>query len=228
MEKPIRGIELMRRGLFVVLDDGCCVEISRGGEAAVHSSIHLEPSQTVTATAVRPDGTLWLAVRTQEGGAICLVEGTGATVQTVLPDPVDAMVWSPDSAHLIASVAASGTIYRLSVGTWRRQVIARVLDGSGRPQSLALDADGGLWVALADGWAIAHINELGETDQLIAIPVPTASGLAFGGQESNRLYIATARHGPRLDSLAAAPAAGRLLMLETSVKGIRPAVLGAT
>lgn len=225
-DEPLRGIELIPGGILSISESGLC-RIVRG--TAVTRTFQLEAPDIhrgVLGTACHPDGSLWVAIRSAEGATIATCgEGRRLASRFAVPEGVDAMAWSPDGTELVVAVGRTGTLYSFSAQGGRRRVLARIPTGSGRPAGLAFDATGGLWLALTDGWALARYSQEGEIEQLIPLPVPAPCGLSFGGLGGNKLLIATARHGLRVDSLHAAPLSGRLLALEPGVTGPPPAVL---
>jgi sugar lactone lactonase YvrE len=105
---------------------------------------------------------------------------------------------------------ARGLVYEFESRRSAPRVLARIARASGEPRALALDADGRLWVALWDGWSVARIDENGEIDRILALPVPRPTGLAFGGAGLNALYVTSARVGLSRDVLENAPSSGCL------------------
>ena len=93
-------------------------------------------------------------------------------------------------------------------------------DGRGRvlgfpTANLAVDADDRLWVGLYDGWSIARLTTEGEIERLLPLPVPRPTGLAFGGEGKDRIYVTTARIDLAREVLEKAPLSGHLLVAST-------------
>src|SRR6185436_1050200 len=93
------------------------------------------------------------------------------------------------------------------------------------PAGLALDAEGGLWIALIDGWSVVRISGDGALTRVVGVPVPQPTGLAFGGADLQTLYVTTAREplareAIAADALASAPLSGRLFALRVDVAGV--------
>jgi sugar lactone lactonase YvrE len=62
----------------------------------------------------------------------------------------------------------------------------------GSPDGLAVDAEGGVWVALGQGGAIGRFLPDGRLDELVAVPAQFVSSLCFGGPDMRDVLITTA------------------------------------
>lgn len=132
--------------------------------------------------------------------------------------------WSPDNTRFYLADSGRRTIYvydyDLDTGTvTNKQVFARFADADGMPDGLAVDAQGHVWCAMWDGWAIKRFAPDGTLVRSIDLPVPRPTNLAFGGPQLRTLYITTARIRLSATQLAAAPLSGSLLALEVDVAG---------
>ena len=72
---------------------------------------------------------------------------------------------------------------------------------------VCLDAQGGVWTALQDGWSVVRFSPDGALDRVIGLPVPAPTDIALGGAT---LYITSARHSLPIESLGNAPLSSRL------------------
>lgn len=70
-----------------------------------------------------------------------------------------------------------------------RRIFART---EGWPDGMAVDAEGGLFVALAHGSAVVHVKADGTIDRRIEIPASFVTSVTFGGPDLRDLYIVTA------------------------------------
>ncbi len=61
----------------------------------------------------------------------------------------------------------------------------------GSADGLAVDAEGGVWVALGEG-GVARFTPSGELDELIEVPAGFVSSLSFGGADMRDVLISTA------------------------------------
>lgn len=96
-----------------------------------------------------------------------------------------------DGERMYVSDTAQGVVkvFELAAGPDAGQVFAPAPRGI--PDGMALDEDGGLWVALGDG-GIARFDAAGELDELLDFPSSFASSLAFGGPDRRDVYVTTA------------------------------------
>ena len=105
--------------------------------------------------------------------------------------------WSPDG----------GTMYYIDSMTYRldrfdfelgsgvisnRRPFVTVERGAGIPDGLAVDHDGGVWVALWGGGAVRRYTPDGELDRTVVVPAERVTACCFGGDDGRGLYITTA------------------------------------
>src|SRR4051794_2525782 len=93
---------------------------------------------------------------------------------------------SPDGATTYVADFADGTVHAGPAhGPW--EPWARAPRGS--CDGLAVDADGGVWVALGPGAAVARFGTDGELDELLALDADFVSSVCFAGTD---LIVTTA------------------------------------
>ena len=99
-----------------------------------------------------------------------------------------------------------------------RRTFVDLSEVPGVPDGLTVDARGAVWVAMSRGGAaIRRFLPDGRPDQMVAIPVPNVTSVAFGGPDLDELYVTTSRHGLGEKVLAAYPLAGCVFR----VRGLR-------
>ena len=132
--------------------------------------------------------------------------------------------FSPGGDILYHTDSSKRTIYRFPLHpdgrVGDRTVFAHFTAEEGYPDGMTVDAEGCLWVAFWDGWAIRRFSPEGQPLAIVELPVQRPTSVAFGGPMLDRLYVTSARIG--LDSVAldVQPLAGALLMVEAGVTGI--------
>jgi sugar lactone lactonase YvrE/DNA-binding IclR family transcriptional regulator len=159
-------------------------------------------------------GTLW---RLDPDGRVHAVE-TGVHVSNGLG-------WSPDDRRLYFIDTGARMIhaydYDLATGSaTNRRPFASVPEAMGKPDGLAVDVEGCVWVALWDGWGVARYTPEGKLDRMVSLPVPRPTSLCFGGQGLRTLFITTARVRLSAAQLAEAPLSGSVFAFDPGVAGV--------
>lgn len=74
-----------------------------------------------------------------------------------------------------------------------RRTFADLTAVTGRPDGLTVDAEGGVWVAVARGGAVHRYDRTGRLDAVIKIPTMGVTSCTFGGRNLDALFVTTAR-----------------------------------
>lgn len=90
----------------------------------------------------------------------------------------------------------------------------------GRPDGIALDRDGGLWVCQFNGGCLLRYDRNGRLTDRVAMPVPRPTSCCFGGDGLETLFITTARFAMTPSELGDYPDAGDLYVIRPEVAGI--------
>lgn len=114
-------------------------------------------------------------------------------------------VWcaDPDGARGIAVSAASGHVY---ISDRQRRIWRLTPDGRGRtlwasladegePAGMALDEKGNLYVARDGGGKVSVLDPEGRLIETYRLPGPRVTGVAFGGFDSDVLFVVEAQAG---------------------------------
>ncbi len=137
-------------------------------------------------------------------GHIYFTDPGGSRVYRVTPGG-ETSVWRsdlPDAKAIVVS-AAGGHIY---VSDTRRRIWRFTPDGKqralwasltdeGRPAAMALDEKGNLYVARDGGGKVSVLSPEGKLIQAHPVPGPRVTGVAFGGYDSNVLFVTEAETG---------------------------------
>ena len=129
------------------------------------------------------------------------------------------LVWSLDGASAYHVDTPTGRIDRYAVAGGRlidRRTAATVTGGD--PDGIALDADGGVWVALWGGSAVHRYDQDGTLTEVVEVGAAQVSSCGFGGESLDRLFITTSRHGLVGGS---DPHAGAVFAVDPGVRGVR-------
>lgn len=132
--------------------------------------------------------------------------------------------WSPDGV----------TMYYIDTMTYRvdrfdfepssgalsnRRPFVVIERGAGIPDGLAVDDEGGVWVALWGGAAIRRYDPDGSLDRVLAVPADYVTACCFGGDEGRSLYVTTASVDLSTEKLRQQPLAGTVFVSEVDVSG---------
>ena len=89
--------------------------------------------------------------------------------------------------------------------------------GRGVPDGMALDAEGGMWVAINGGHTVHRYTAEGKLDAVVEVPPSQVTSCAFGGEDLDRLYITTSREDL---PPSAEPQAGAVFHATPGVRGL--------
>jgi sugar lactone lactonase YvrE len=125
--------------------------------------------------------------------------------------------WSPsgESMYHIDTPTLGVDAYDFDEATGLPSERRRLVDTDpawGSPDGLAVDAEGGIWVAFWDGSAVRRFDPTGAQTAAIELPAARPTRPAFGGADLDQLFVTTA--------------GGPILAVEPGVRGLRANVFG--
>ncbi len=128
-------------------------------------------------------------------GELWRIDGEGKAVELYGGvELTNGIGFSPDGLRLYHSDSSVGRIHMHVVdanGNVRnRSVFAEVEIGF--PDGLAVDAEGGVWVASYGGSAVLRYTPEGKLDRTVPVPARDVTSLCFGGADLCDLYIVSA------------------------------------
>jgi sugar lactone lactonase YvrE len=128
--------------------------------------------------------------------------------------------WSPDGARAYYNDTATQRVavfdYDRGSGLTGQRSFVDVPAGSGRPDGLTVDAQGGIWVALNQGGVVRRYSPTGVIDEVIELPARQVTACTFGGPRLDELFITTSREGLEPGD---EPLAGSLFRARVGVTG---------
>jgi len=123
--------------------------------------------------------------------------------------------FSPDGKLLYHADSPPKTIWAYDVAPGRtlsnRRVFAKVPEGY--PDGLAVDAEGGVWVAAIFAYELVRFKPDGTVDRRLKMPSRMVVSLTFGGPDMRDLYVVT---GDNVDR----PLKGTILKLRSDIPGL--------
>ncbi|MDI5929723.1 IclR family transcriptional regulator C-terminal domain-containing protein [Rhizobium leguminosarum] len=211
---------------FILTEAGfvCAVgaDLVLGDGRGLHERIEGAPNLIVKALRTSPDNRVWAAAFDAEAnmsriGPVSRESGLEQVFE--LQGEVSDIAFAGELG-IFAALGSRQSIYLLEPSTGRRRKFADLPKVAGAPGALAVDADLNPWIGLADGWSVVKLNENGEIERTIALPVPRPTGIAFGGENLSQIFITSARSGLSRESLTNAPLSGQLLSIEVGERGL--------
>lgn len=232
------------------LDDiaGAIVPRSRGGFVmAIHNGLHaldLEGGRLsrlgdydVKQTGIRLNdgrcdsaGRLWVSSlpldSTPGAGALWRFDPDGSVRMMEQGFHVpNGLAWSPDETRFYFADSNAQTVYvydydPVSGAITNRKPFVTIAEQRGKPDGLAVDAQGYVWVTMWDGWALSRYAPNGTLDRIVPLPVPRPASIAFGGEDLKTLFVTTARVRLSAQQIADAPLSGSILSLPVTAPGL--------
>ncbi|HKD66855.1 MAG TPA: SMP-30/gluconolactonase/LRE family protein [Candidatus Binataceae bacterium] len=145
--------------------------------------------------------------RVDPGGSVTVV-GEGYQVSNGLG-------FSPDGKLLYHADSPPKAIYAYEVAPDRslknRRVFAQVPEGY--PDGLAVDAEGGVWVAAIFAYELVRFKPDGTVERRIKMPSRMVVSLTFGGPDMGDLYVVT---GDNVDR----PLKGTIFKMRSDIPGL--------
>ena len=205
----------VERGLLVEDDDGTLRQVP----------VWRDPAVRMNEGACDPDGRLWVGsmayAKTPGAASLYRWDGVGE-VEPVLHDVTisNGMGWSPDGTLAYYNDTATHEVsvfdYARETGLTNRRTLVRVAD-DGSPDGLTVDAEGGIWTAIANQGTVHRYTPQGRLDEVIEVPATKVTSCTFGGEELDRLFITTSKED--VDT-SADRNAGSLFCADVGVRGL--------
>ncbi len=159
-------------------------------------------------------------------GRLYLVHSDG-TSEMVLDSLVvsNGLDFSQDGSRLyhIDSSTQGVDVYNVDAESGRifhRSRLFEVPKRFGEPDGLVIDAENCLWMSMWGGGKVVHFDLSGKVLEQVEMPVSQPTGITFGGEELDQLYICSASVGLNPAELHAQPLSGSLFCLDAGVAGI--------
>ncbi|MBB6469829.1 sugar lactone lactonase YvrE/DNA-binding IclR family transcriptional regulator [Aminobacter lissarensis] len=217
-------------GLIVASQDG----IERFDFASGVFSAFAEPEPGMTENRLNdaktdPAGRLWVGSMrldaSRAGGSLYRIAGNVPTRIESGFTVANGLGWSPDGGTFYFVDTVPGAIYAydyapVTGSISNRRLFAELDESEGRPDGLTVDAEGGVWCAIWDGWRVNRYLPDGKLDRVIDLPVPRPTSVAFGGDDLATLFITSARTRLPASTLAEAPLSGGIFACTPGERGL--------
>jgi sugar lactone lactonase YvrE/DNA-binding IclR family transcriptional regulator len=134
------------------------------------------------------------------------------------------LAWSPDGRTLYFADSGKFTIYACDfdpeTGALGERRVLFAETRLGRASGMTVDAKGGLWCAMWDGWSVMRLDPDGAVDRIVHLPVPRPTSCAFMGPDLDRLVVTSGRIRLSESSLNEAPLSGSLFTFKPGTPGL--------
>lgn len=148
-----------------------------------------------------PAGRLWIGTVALDfaARAAALYRLDGGELEPVVREATisNGIGWSPDGTRMyyVDSPTQRVDVFDYDVTTGaaeNRRAFVPVDAGDGTPDGLAVDDEGGVWVALYGGSSVRRYGADGELDHVVPVPATNVTSCCFGGADLRSLFITTA------------------------------------
>jgi D-xylonolactonase len=204
--RPVGAITIQADGALLLFRDQANIVVWRDGaiRSTVINGIADFRFTRFTAAVAGPSGRVFCATqsdRSHPGRLLCLdLTGRLNLIADIFGTPAG-MQFNPDASQFYFN-DAHGT----HLTTWRyfHDAATGVLSmqtpfrdstrqhDPGAPMGLAVDAEGCVWLSRWGGGVLMQCEPSGEVRQRIDLPVKKPTGLCFGGERLDELYMTTA------------------------------------
>jgi sugar lactone lactonase YvrE len=206
-------------GMVVAVERGFALV---GGDGAVETLPELWDDERVRMNdgATDPEGRFYCGSMaydaTPGAGRLYRLDADGS-VSVVLESVTisNGLGWSPDLETAYYVDSPTYRIDAFDADLTGRRAFVEVRDGM--PDGLAVDREGGVWVALWGGSAVHRYAPAGTLDAVLELPVTQVTACAFGGPDLDELYITTSRQEV---AEGEQPAAGSVFRARPGVVGL--------
>jgi sugar lactone lactonase YvrE len=200
-----------------------------------------DPTVQINDAKCDPRGRLWagtIATDFRAGVSTLYRFGPDGAMPAVVDCALaNGMGWSPsgDLMYFVDSRARNIAVFDYNIDSGElseRRTWMTVPEAAGYADGMAVDGEGGVWVALYLGSAVHRYDPDGTLTEVIELPVRKVTSVCFGGEKLADLYITTARAGLTPDELIEQPHAGAVFVVPSAGRGqpsvrFDPATIGA-
>jgi sugar lactone lactonase YvrE len=193
-------------GLVLAVRDGfAALDIATGQTSALAGVEQNRPGNRMNDGACDRAGRFFAGTKAEDdapkAGALYRLDPDHVVTRVIADVTIsNGIGWSPDERlmYYVDSPTRTVDVFDYDPGSGAigdRRTFARVQAADAMPDGLAVDAEGGVWVALWGGSAVHRYDAAGRLDQVVEVPHANVTSCAFGGPGLDVLYV-TAAAGP--------------------------------
>lgn len=221
---PVRG-----GGVLVALADRLAIVDLADESVRTLAAIPHGSEMRLNDGACDPAGRFWVGSTALDfaRGAASLYRYSGnGGLERIVPDVSisNGLGWTPDGRgmYYVDSLAYRVDLFDFEVATGAisgRRPFASIERGAGIPDGLAVDDDGGVWVALWGGGCVRRYSPGGALDRVVAVPAEHVTACCFGGHDGRSLYVTTASIELSAEERRRQPLAGSVFVTDVGLSG---------
>jgi sugar lactone lactonase YvrE len=176
-----------------------------------------------------PVGRFWfgsMALDYAPGAAALYRYSGGGGLDRMLEDVTlsNGLGWSPDGGTMYYIDSMAYRVDRFDFDLTTGEISGRrpfivIERGGGIPDGLAVDDEGGVWVALWGRAVIRRYSPDGELEQVLDVPADNVTACCFGGDDGRSLYVTSASVDLSEEKRRARPLAGSVFVTTVDVSG---------
>jgi len=224
-------------GLVLAMRDGIFLSDADGSSIRLLAPIEEElPTNRMNDAACDSQGRLWAGTTSYraelEAGTLYRIDPDGSVVPVLADLTIsNGLGWSPDGRRMYYVDSPTRRVDVMDFdgehGAIRdRRCFVDVAEVPGVPDGMAIDDDGGVWVAFWGGAQVRRYSQEGVLTAIVELPVPQPTSCAFGGPDRQVLYITSARAGLSQGEIDAAPLSGSIFRCQPGYRGLPTNLFG--
>ena len=179
--------------------------------------------------ACSPDGAFWFGTTTRSrqplAGTLWRYDGGGITPVATGYTLSNGIAWLEDGETFYHVDTLEHIVRRdkwdPGQGHLDEEVFLTFAEEDGLPDGIALDIEGGLWIAFWGTGAVRRYDPDGHVDHEIRFPVPNVTAVAFAGDDLTTLVVTSARS---TQDGVPADGSGHLYACDAGVPGLAPMI----
>lgn len=191
-------------GVCLLTEDG---DVTPIGHVAESSSNGLRVNDASADAA----GRFWFGTMaydgTEDAGALYRVERDGRITRVLEGITIpNGPAFDEDGMTMYLADSARGLVRRYRVdpatgGLGEAELFADFADSAnfgdapGGPDGMAVDREGGVWIACWGGGNVRRLRPDGTLDRVVELPAAQPAGVCLGGQDGRLLHVTSATHG---------------------------------